>query len=539
MQHKILNRNEISVFLIKLSSRTNKGKTIECINELKKLYPYDVNINNIILLKNNLKENYICIIHKDRISKEGLASTILYTKNHFKNYSGKVYFDLKNFKEVIKLDKGEILSSDIYKDDVEINKQTDKVITEDIFFKTYNDKDLIKIISSKDKMKRKLTFTAIVLILISILSICFHSRIDTLRLQNEEQKQLEISKANKDKIQKENENKLAELKLEYLKLCNQQFENVYNYIGAIYSCIGEKSIIENLSIEHNNFSVDVSTKDAIKILENFENKNQLLNEIKMNRTVIEGDTEYVTYSGTFNRNIQKPSNSSNLLEEIFFYQNEINKINNKLLKMNQVSISEYTKTIREKLHSCYCQEQYIQFRSDNGIAILECFIQSKSNNMLKFLNSIQPSNDVDVSSIQIRNSFDSNNIQTTIQFWTGIETKSISQDGIFNLENRKISPEEINTVFKKKESKVNTIKKRNTKPSVNSLNQKPIKNNSIKYIGKTKKQNETIIIFKNEEMNIIYKLPLLDSLQSYNCCINEESGKYILQINNKTYEVNE
>lgn len=215
--------------------------------------------------------------------------------------------------------------------------------------------------------------------------------------------------------------------------------------------------------------------------------------------------------------------------------------------MEKISVSEYTKNIREKLRQFLCSEQYIQYKTESDIAVLECLFNSTSANLLKFLDNIQNENNkfssdfvVSISGIRIRNSDNPNNIQTTIKFWTGIKHNDDSGEALVS-DNFIIDPLELSSVFFKRSSvknpfnsKMKTINKKVEKNT--EIKIATVKSKNLKYVGTTTMNGVTIVIIKDIEMNILYKLPLVSELKSSDGCVLGNNGKFSAFIRGVIYE---
>lgn len=552
---QILCSRNILVFILCLKSKTPSKRKIEALENLRNYYPYDIQKESLIIKKNKNNKSYICFVLKDKIIDDVIL-TILYAKNHFKSFTGYIHFYIDDFVEIVQLENGNI-EKVFYSDCVEScdGKNIVKISKEEVL-KNYKSNDVYKINENQINQRRIIFVSLIFVFACFIILMCCKNYFNQVHIEIENKKQLqEIEKQKQDLLIK-NKKKLVELENQYLKLQKNQFGNIYNYICILYSCIEKGSVIENLSIDKNNFSVDVTTRDALKILARFEEKTNVINEIKMNRTVVQDNKEFVSYSGKFIKSILLPKENLSIEEKINFYQNRIEEIEKELGAMKIVLISEYAKNIRKRFHLNSCVEQYIQYRIDNNVAILECSIKSTSSSILKFFGDIQSKIDIEksdirvyVKKIQIINSENRNNVQTTIQFWTGIEHKEDFNKTFIENEIIQNDVSEINVVFQKNSS----IRKNTTSFSKNKkINQvaknitvaKVAKSTNLKYVGSTKVHGKNVVIIKNLEMNNLYKLPLLNNESellnsNFDCCVRIGSGKIKALIRGNVYEVAE
>ncbi|MGN0732531.1 MAG: hypothetical protein ACI4MA_11605 [Treponema sp.] len=354
------------------------------------------------------------------------------------------------------------------------------------------------------------------------------------------QKELEKQKQEQDRLEKRKEEELDKLKAEYLDMKESEYEKIYPYIERIYSAMPEKTTIENISIDRNHFTVEVTTNDSVTILSNFEGSNAF-SEVKMTRTNIKGGKESVSYMGDFSRLIKTADENLSLDEKIYFYTEEIKRINKRTELLKDIQISEYLKNIRAALHKNSCQEQYIQFRSKEKNAEIEFFVLSSSRAILIFLNEIQSKENslVDVKSIRIHNSEERNGMQTTICFDTGIELKQA--DGILSeYADLRIDADEIDRIFYKTTAPKPAMPKSHSAINVQPQNvikmQTPVKLKKLTYIGLTKSNAQTFILAKDEDMGSIYKLCLMDRETDGDFCIKDDGG-FMARLRGEYYEV--
>ena len=163
---------------------------------------------------------------------------------------------------------------------------------------------------SKEKVRRtgrpaKFALALAVLFAMSLVA-GFYVR---LKMQKKEmdsmaQKEMERQKAEGMRILKEKEEALESLENEYDKKASESYGKIYPCMERIYIAIGEDSTVENISISRDSFSIEVTTRDAVGILRNFEGS-AVFRSVKMNRSTVRGRTETVTYSGEFSRTRKK------------------------------------------------------------------------------------------------------------------------------------------------------------------------------------------------------------------------------------------
>lgn len=354
------------------------------------------------------------------------------------------------------------------------------------------------------------------------------------------QKEFEKKKLEEKRIKKEKAEKLKKLSEEYLDKKQSEYQKIYPYIERLYSVMTDKTTIENIFIDKSNFTVEVTTKDSLIILSNFESNN-FFKTVKMTRTNIKDGKETVSYTGEFTGFIKQVDESLSLDEKTALYIEEINKINKRAELQQDIQLSEYIKKIRIVLHKNNCQEQYIQLKGKDKNAETEFFVLSSSRNILNFINEIQSeeNNLIDIKSIRIHNSEERNRIQTTICFDTGIELKQEAQN-LGEYADLKIEASQIDKIFYKTPAPKSVVLKstaaKNVKSEKNLKPQLPLKLKKLTYIGLTKTNSNTLVIVKDEDMGSIYKLILTEKEISSDCCIQDANG-FMAKIRGEYYEV--
>lgn len=357
------------------------------------------------------------------------------------------------------------------------------------------------------------------------------------------QRELERQKQEEAEIQKKKEEKLLVLKTEYDKKKSAECEKIYPCIERIYSAMKEKTTIENISIQKNNFTVEVTTKDAADILSNFESSRAFA-FVKMNRTTVRNGEETVTYNGEFSRFQDDANKKVSLDDRIKFYETELLKMEARLEIKRHRTVSEYVKNIRDVLRKNSCSEQYIQLKGNDGSAEIEFFILSESKNILNFIKEIQTEeeNIIDIKSFVLRNSENRRHIQTTICFDTGIELNrndTILSEYVAG----KTDVSEIDKIFYKVQpAKTTTIKSPATR---NKASEKkdigrtaPVRMKKLSYVGLAKSGGKNFVIAKDDEMESIYRLVLSDTETEAdtNSCV-KSGGGYRAKIRGEYYEV--
>ena len=421
-----------------------------------------------------------------------------------------------------------------------------EVPLENILIIKANKKGFYDVYVSKEEVKqdvniKKLWLLSVLCVLLCMLLFLLFKQVAKQNIENlAKEKELEKQKIEEARINKEKEETLTKLAKEYQEVRLTVYGKIYPYIERIYSVMTEKTTIENISIEKNMFTVEVTTKDAIKILSNFENSNAF-SSIKMNRSNVKSGIEFVTYGGEFSKYQKEPGNNLSIDEKIDFYKTELENVFERSKKLSSIALSDYIKNIRDILHKNNCNEQYIQLRGKNKNAEVEFYILSTSKNILNFIKEIQNNEDnlIDIKRVKIFNSNDRNRIQTTIVFDSGIEFEQ-DNNQFAEYVDKKIELDEIDKLFYKTPSVKHTVtnkpvlKVSNIKKTIQP--QKPSKLKKLAYIGLSKIHGDTMVMVKDNEMGNIYKLKLTESELDGNCCIKTGSG-YTAKIRGEYYEV--
>ena len=264
---------------------------------------------------------------------------------------------------------------------------------------------------SKEKVRRagssaKIALVLAVLFAMSVMTgFCVRLKMQKKERDSMAQKEMERQKAEGMRILKEKEEALESLENEYDKKVSESYGKIYPYMERIYIAIGENSTVENISISRDSFSIEVTTKDAVRILRNFEG-NAVFRSVKMNRSTVRGRTETVTYSGEFSRIRKKADARLGIDDKISFYAGGIDAMNARRERLRALRLSDYIKGIRDLLRRNGCSEQYIQLRGGEKTTEVEFFVLSSSRSILNFIKAVQDGEDnlVDIRQIRIRNS---------------------------------------------------------------------------------------------------------------------------------------
>lgn len=409
---------------------------------------------------------------------------------------------------------------------------------------------------SKEKVRRtgrpaKFALALAVLFAMSLMA-GFYVR---LKMQKKEmdsmaQKEMERQKAEGMRILKEKEEALESLENEYDKKASESYGKIYPYMERIYIAIGENSTVENISISRDSFSIEVTTRDAVRILRNFEG-NAVFRSVKMNRSTVRGRTETVTYSGEFSRIRKKADARLGIDDKISFYAGGIDAMNARRERLRALRLSEYIKGIRDLLRRNGCAEQYIQLRGGEKTTEVEFFVLSSSRSILNFIKAVQDGEDnlVDIRQIRIRNSEVRNRVQTSICFDSGIEPKD--NDGLFpEYSGKKIGLSDIDKIFYKAPARKTVAARTQAgrskpsagKPAAAKASGQTVRTSTsarlkkLSYVGLTKTGGKVFVIAKDDEMGSIYKIPLCGQEAEGDFCTEAGSG-YTARIRGTYYEV--
>lgn len=395
-------------------------------------------------------------------------------------------------------------------------------------------------INYKKSIKKYLIISLPLIIIILTLLLLWHTVAVRKMAEATRQKEVEKQNAAAVVLNKEKEEKLEKLRKEYLEKKGAEYEKIYPYIERIYSAMTDKTTIEHISINNNNFTVEVTTKDSVTILSKFE-QNKAFTAVKMNRTNIKDGKEIVTYTGEFSKFFRTVDEGKSLDEKIVFYSDEIQSLNKRSEMLRNNQLSQYIKNIRSTLHKNNCHEQYIQLRGKEKNAEVEFYILSASKDILNFINEIQSYDDnlIDIKNLSIHNSENRNRIQTTICFDTGIELKQ-DIEPFSEYTDKEIELAELDKIFYKAPALKNISPA--TSANKNNISEKKIQNVSsakvkkLTYIGLTKSNGKSFVLAKDEDMGSIYKLLLSNAETDGDFCVQTASG-FNAKIRGELYEV--
>ena len=414
---------------------------------------------------------------------------------------------------------------------------SEKLIIRQSQNKGYYDVYISKIKVEKENNIKQYICYASVFVLV-LLTICIFASVKTKAKREKilQQRQIEAQKIENEKIVKEKEAKITALEKEYRNIVENRYGKIFSYIEKIYSVMTNGSVIENIAIDNKDFSVEVTTKDALKILKAFE-ESPLFCNVKMNRTTVKDFNEFVTYTGEFSIVYKELDPALSQDEKIGFYEAEIAHDKERLQRQQARQLSEYIAQIRDYLHKNGCNEQYIQLHSVDKTSEVEFFILSSSTGILKFLEQIQKTDDnlFDIKQLRIRNSEERNRIQTTVCFksWIDLDDSVMQTE---EYQDKEVTVSQIDKMFYKTPSQKKIVRTTSSAAVQKKTNAAPVKLKSLSYVGMSKLNGETLIVVKDDSMGSIYKLSLHDTEQSGNCCFVSGSG-YTAKIRNEYYEV--
>lgn len=403
---------------------------------------------------------------------------------------------------------------------------------------------------AKPLEKKKERIKGLVLFCFMIFVIVFgvllnNSIIKKRKIEIERQKFVEKQIQEENRIKEEQNKRLLNLGEKYNSLILGKSESVYVQLKLLYKCLMQNTAINNISLEKNYFSVEVETKDSVKVLSNFEESKCFAN-VKMIRTTVTDNHEIVTFSGEFAKAAGEIDESLSTEEKISFYETEIAKEEKNRNDRNQRVLSEYILEIREKIHESGCHEQYMQIKNAGDFTGVECFFESNSTGLLKLLESVQNSL---ISSCKIRNLTGQKNLQTTVFFDTGIKSDKDNEGDTYFIDLQEISSEEMGSMFKSRQTasaqKQVYVTKRALTPSV-ELKSEPVmtekpksfSSGKMSYLGMTKKGDVSYVLVKDEVFGVYYTLPLKEENKANESDFCYKTGNgYIARIRNEYYEV--
>lgn len=557
---EILNKLKTNIYYLSLKKCSKRAKYSVAIKELCKFHPVTLDEKDIRLEPNRKKNHQICFVNLNLENGKKYISTDLFIKNRFKNFSGNILVKTRSFSEILTLKEGNIEKSVIENDFEKLTEvyEYSKVITEEDLIKNAKSCDFLENVDFSQRIRKViLIFISLICILMTVL-FCVKERINVISEKQQISKEIERKKKEEAKILKDKENRLENLKKEYESIMAEKLPAMYLLVSIIYKSIGSDSKVNTLNIDKKTFTLDVNTKNAVKILSRFEDDRRV-SKIQMNRTSNKAGIENVTYTGNFSIFSDVNENKGNIDEEINFYEKVFFDFEEQKKRIADMKPSFYAGKIREALKKKNCSEGYMQFRKVAEENIFECYFSGSAKNVLSFLNEIQNkendfSKDCVISGLKIRNSQDSDFLKVTVLFPTGI--KGSENELYLEKEIANLKPSEIENMFSNKKISLSE-KKELSKPFTENMTQKviatkveekkyiPVKKETkmiserLKYIGRANGKDGELVIAKNVTTNSIFSLSVKkdDGEVREGFCKRNIDGTYIAIIGGKTCEI--
>ena len=417
------------------------------------------------------------------------------------------------------------------------------ITNKNIFIKESGQKGSFTVfINNSGFEEKKLNYKKIgIIALVAAVSLIFSCLILQKTLKNRayviaEQKRLEAEEKKKIEAQKELKTKLTALEEKWSILEDGSFSKVFNRLQIIYSLLPRQTVIEQLNIDGDTLNMEVTIGDSTKVLSSFEESKNLSN-VKLSRASVNDKKDVASISGNFIRKTIRAENTESLENQILFYEGLINAYEHRKELQQNTNISEYISNIRSCLHKNGCSEQYVQVKGEKENLNVEVFVLSSAKSLLNFLSEIQSGEEnlFDIKSFHLRNSENQTKLQSVILFNSGINIKEKNDFESIQSDIEKITSSEISTVLYKKSTPKIASPKNVVTEKKTFVNTKKLR--SLSYIGLSAVNGERFVIAKDEEMNVIYKLPVTDSERNGNFCLDDGSGVYKAKIKNEWYEV--
>ncbi|MCR5614011.1 hypothetical protein [Treponema sp.] len=536
---ELADRNNYSVFVV--------DGAVKESDYFKKNYPYKIKNENKYVVKNGKSRIYY--LFKTPVEHNKVISS-LYVLNRNRKYTGTIFIQNRKYCEEIYLKKGLLVFSRLKDkiDEKDIDKHSAKI--EKLPSELYaQKKDMFFFESKRYRLFNVLKIVAIFFVsIIALFVLCF--RIHKNAVKEFASKQILAQKENERLLkEKSDKEKLSALEKKYVEQEKGKTLEIYKTLSIIHKCLGTDSYINDLSIDGNFFELNLSTKNALLVLSDFE-KNKNIEFIKLNQSSVSQNEEYASFSGKVKRAYVMPDEKLNINEKILFYERNIFDF------VNLENLSTYAEQIRAILEKSLCKEEYIQIKTSGKTFELECYLKSLGENLLSFIYACE-SESIKIKSVKIRNE-KFRQCSALIRFDTGILEDSVKKtDNLSDVVKLDFAVNSIATVFedKKKNNHRQYIKVSDfpEKPVLNSFEnsmlKKPEKSsekvnlkNSLPeklfYIGNAvNKQNEKIIFAKSRD-DKIYKIPFRENLTQESCfCIPGIKSNYIAYIDGKNFEV--
>lgn len=313
-------------------------------------------------------------------------------------------------------------------------------------------------------------------------------------IEMQKQKEKNNQLIHKQKINIEKEQKLNEELNNIIKTYHEVFLEKtivpYEILSLIFECMTPSSIIQNISITGNKFEITCNSTDCVKVLQLFE-KNENILTASLLRNTNEKNTNIFIIQGEV-ACFPKDINEGNTKEKIDFYKKEIDTINNYLKERQKQSISEMIFSFRQIVYQNRIKENYIQKQSNNDLIDLEISFEGATEQIIEAIK--QMSESFYVNNISLTNYRDKNKISVTITVKTFISNNIRNFVNTNNNNYPVIPTTKIVTLFSDKKQK-----KYMYKVTASETEKKPIKKN-FTVIGKTKTLDSKVcLLIKNNE----------------------------------------
>lgn len=506
------------------------------IIQLSSLYPVSLDEKHIRIYRNgNRKNSWLCVITPLPDKDKNLRSSTLFVMRKCRSYSGNAAFVTERFTEIFEFENGELVSCTASSSEAVTEIKT--VFHEDST--AFKKSDILKTESKKAKIKKVLLASAscITFLILSWLATSIYTK-NKLEVMKERER---IEKENLRKIteQKKNKARAEKLKEDYEKRIGQAPLNAYDSLSVLYSCTGKRTRIESMSIEGNEFSIDLHSPDGADILARFE-QNHAVESIRMSRSAHEHGSEFVTYSGTLRRHALTVDESLSDDEKAVVYEEAIKKLSESE-KPNEESLSAYIQKMRSLIKKTACTEEYMQLSEANKEILIECMLKGSASAMFSFLKDSAAI--LDFRSVRIRSA----GSRSTVSMVVKVDTHILydDKDKSFLPENAS-APEpnyaDINRSFYKSPvavpaRTVQVTKTIGTTAPAKTVQKTLRKTTGLEYVGSGgSAKSGRFIFFKDKNSGELHKLPLKQD-GSGDWCRELTFSSYEVHLKGVVYEV--
>ncbi len=553
-------RLEYSVFSLSAPTKNRKERLSRAKIELSKKYPFEPDEKSMFFVKNGRKKDFwICFVWLSRNMQKNYIVPTLYAMEKFPAYSGNVCFAGSDFIEYISLKNGTLVSSfaERRKTDEDIDSQIHNFYGEEKEFKVLtlprDSKVNARAVFKSDNKKEKKRLIFLLLIMSFIFSILFFkffsSYREHMKIEAEQQKLFEEEQRKKIEAAALLKKQVEEARSAYVKMESERHGDIFLMSSVIYDCLGKDVKVSNLSMSGKKFELDVYTPDSVKLLSKFEGS-RFIENIKLNRSVKDGNREYASFSGSVCRYIPFPDDDLPDEEKLLYYRQALDTRAEEDEMRSAMSVSEYAAGIRSLFSETKCQEDYIQIKPNGENVELECFLKSGGSNIFDFLmkaeKNIPP---IDFLSVRIKNSDKDNTVTSVLNMNTGIKMDALRDEFSYtdkDLEKLSVTPVQIGKVFgsgtEKKSKQVSSssakLKKQEAKQPASTSSAKANPLNLI-YVGEgntTAKGSH--IFFKDVKNDVMYSIPMGKSSSGLSdWCEEKGISAYEVHLDGYVYEV--